>query len=79
VLSDVDLAALAEAWSGGDESAVVVDLADVRSLSSAGLAKLLLFRRSAVGTSRRLKVENIHPDIREVFRIARLDQVFDLG
>jgi anti-anti-sigma regulatory factor len=52
-----------------------LDFNNVQHLSSAVFAKLLLLKKLVGG---RLVIRRFHPDLREVFRIARLDQIFDL-
>lgn len=58
---------------------LVLDLGDVQYLSSAVLGKLINLKKKVVGVSGTLRIENLHPDLLEVFRITRLDQAFDIG
>jgi anti-anti-sigma factor len=58
---------------------LVLDLKDVQFIASAVLGNLMNFKRKIDGVKGRLKIENLHPDLLEVFRITRLDQVFDVG
>ena len=58
---------------------LVLDLCDVQHVSSAALGELIKLKRKVVGMSGRLKIKNLQPDLLEVFRITRLDQVFDMG
>lgn len=58
---------------------LVLDLGNVQFMSSAALAKLINLKRKAIGARGRLRLENLHPDVLEVFRIIRLDQVFEIG
>lgn len=58
---------------------LVLDLGDVQYLSSAALGKLINLKKKVGEVSGELRIENLHPDLLEVFRITRLDQVFDIG
>jgi anti-anti-sigma factor len=58
---------------------LVLDLSHVRYVSSDALAKLINFKKKLVGVKGELKIENLQPDLLEVFRITRLDQVFGIG
>jgi anti-anti-sigma factor len=57
---------------------IVLDLSDVRYLSSADLGKLTKLRRRLGASRGKLRLRNLHPDLREVFRISRLDEVFEI-
>ena len=57
---------------------LVIDVSEVQYLASPVLAKLIdLKKRLGVGGGR-LGLQHVHPDLVEVFRITRLDRVFDL-
>jgi anti-anti-sigma factor len=58
---------------------LVVDLSRVRYVSSDALSKLIALKKKIVGASGEFHIENLHPDLLEVFRITRLDQVFRIG
>ena len=58
---------------------LVLDLGDVQYLSSTALGKLIKLKKKVMGVRGRLRIENLHSDLREVFRITRFDQVFDIG
>jgi anti-sigma B factor antagonist len=58
---------------------LVLELGDVQHLTSAALASLINLKKKVVGVSGKLRIENLHPDLLEVFRITRLDRVFDIG
>ena len=58
---------------------ITIDLRDVQSIASAVLGKLINFKKRAQAVQGTLKIENLHPDLVEIFRITRLDQVFDVG
>jgi HptB-dependent secretion and biofilm anti anti-sigma factor len=57
----------------------VLDLGDVLYFSSAALGKLINLKKQVVGARGHLKIENLSADLVEVFRITRLDQVFEIG
>jgi len=58
---------------------LVLDLGDVQYMTSAVLGRLIKLKKRVAGVGEKLEIENLHPDILEVFRITRLDQVFDIG
>ena len=60
---------------------MVLDFHGVESISSKALAALLKMGELAKvrGAFGRLRLRNVHPDIAEVFRITRLDQVFQIS
>jgi anti-sigma B factor antagonist len=58
---------------------LAIDFSDVEYVSSVFLAKLINLKRKVAMAMGHLRLEHLHPDLLEVFRITRLDQVFDLG
>jgi anti-anti-sigma factor len=58
---------------------IVMDMSDVRYLSSAALGKLINFKKKLGYTQRKLELRNLQPDLLEVLRITRLDRLLDLG
>jgi anti-sigma B factor antagonist len=60
------------------ERGVVVDFADLDYISSAGLGVLFATQRRLLGVGGGLKLVNLDPHIREVFRIAGFDAVFEI-
>jgi anti-anti-sigma factor len=80
-LRSEDLDALMGKWSEkrGVGVRLVFDLSAVQYLSSAALVKLLSLKKKVVGMSGKFTIENVHPDLLEVFRLTRLDRVFDIG
>jgi anti-anti-sigma factor len=56
----------------------VLDLCEIQSFSSAAFVKLIMLKRKLVGVKGRLVIRHVHPDLMELFRITRLDQVFEL-
>jgi len=57
---------------------IVFDFSDVQYLSSAVLGRLINLKKKVAAVRGRVELRNIHPDLREVFRLCRLDQVFDI-
>ncbi len=57
---------------------LVLDLGDVQFLSSDALGKLIGFKKKVASCRGRLRIRRLHPDMQEVFRICRLDQVFEI-
>jgi anti-anti-sigma factor len=57
---------------------LVLDFQEVRGLYSADLARLITLKKQVDATGGRLKIRNLLPDLREVFRITRLDEVFEI-
>lgn len=57
-----------------------LDLQDVTYIASAALGKLIrnLIQRRKGLANRNVRLSNIHPDLMEIFRITRLDQVLRL-
>jgi anti-anti-sigma factor len=56
----------------------VLDFSEVQRLSSAFLGRLLELRKSLRAVGQQVTIRHLHPDLLEVFRITRLDQVFDM-
>jgi anti-anti-sigma factor len=56
---------------------LVIDLSSVQYLASPILGKLINLKKQLGGRGR-LMLRHVHPDLVEVFRITRLDRVFDL-
>jgi hypothetical protein len=56
-------------------SRLVLDFSEVQDFSSAALGKLIDLKKQAGATRRQLVLRHVHPDLLEVFRITRLDQV----
>jgi anti-sigma B factor antagonist len=57
---------------------LVLDFGDVPYLSSAVLGKLISVQKQVAAVRGKLRMRNVNPDLREVFRICRLDQVFEI-
>jgi anti-anti-sigma factor len=57
---------------------LILDLSDVQSFSSAVLGKLINLKKKLASVHGKLRLRGIHSDVREIFRVTHLDQVFEL-
>ncbi|MCA1684680.1 MAG: STAS domain-containing protein [Planctomycetia bacterium] len=57
---------------------LLLNFGNVQYLSSAALGKLINLKKKVGAAKGKLKLCCIHPDLLEVFRITRLDQVFEI-
>ena len=57
---------------------LVLDFSEVEYVSSAALGRLINLKKKVGALKGRLLLRHIHPDVLEVFRITRLDQVFTM-
>lgn len=57
---------------------IVLDFADAQYVASQVLGKLINLKKRVLQEGGKLQLRNLHPDLKEVFRICRLDQVFNL-
>lgn len=57
---------------------LLLDFSNVEFLSSAALNKLIILDKKVKGKSGQLKLCGMTPEIREVFVITRLNQLFDI-
>jgi anti-anti-sigma factor len=64
---------------GEVERSSTVDCAELDYISSAGLGILLSVQKRLSDAGHGLRLINLNNHIREVFRIAGFDQVFDIG
>jgi anti-anti-sigma factor len=64
--------------SPGRVKKLVIDMRNVQYMQSEMLARLINLRRNKGHGIRRVKLRNLKSDLMEVFRITRLDQVFEL-
>jgi anti-sigma B factor antagonist len=60
------------------EDLVILDFQKVQSMSSAMLGKLVLIEKKCKELKVKLKLCSIDPEIRKVFKITRLDKLFDI-
>jgi anti-anti-sigma factor len=57
---------------------LLIDFSDVQYLASPVLGQLIDLKKRLGACGGRLALRHLHPDLAEVFRITRLDRVFDL-
>jgi len=62
----------------GDAKHVVIDLADVPYMSSAGLRLLLTAHKTMMGVGGELQISNVQPPVKEVFDITGFSDIFNL-
>jgi anti-anti-sigma factor len=62
----------------GDFSRVVLDLSPLRFLSSMFLAMLVVLHKRVVSAGGTLRICGVQPDAAKVFKITKLDTIFDL-
>lgn len=60
-----------------EEERVVIDFAPVQFMSSSALGKLVKIHKKCKEYKAKLKLSGLNKDIREVFKITRLDKLFD--
>lgn len=70
-----ELMSLAEA---PENKRILVNLENVRFLSSAAISKLIVLNKRLKGVGGTIKICNVQPEVREVFTITQLDQIFDI-
>jgi anti-sigma B factor antagonist len=61
-----------------DERLVVLDFAPVKFMASATLGKLVQLQKKCVEYQVKLKLCSVSPDILQVFKITKLNKVFDI-
>jgi anti-sigma B factor antagonist len=71
------MAGLVEAVASRHMQRIVLDFEEVQYMSSAALGKLIELTKRLRPTGKLILV-NVQPDLLEVFRITRLDSVFDI-
>lgn len=69
---------LDNAMNDGTMDRIVLNLGSIQQVSSAALGKLIKLTSRASQARGRLRLCNVHADLRHVFRITRLDRVFDI-
>lgn len=69
---------LSELADSEPEPRLVLDFGAVEHLSSAALGMLITLNRQVVDRQGRLVLANIHPQIYEVFKITRLNKLFNI-
>jgi anti-anti-sigma factor len=69
---------LAEMLNKTTEERVILDFRNVKFMSSSMLGKLIQVQKKAGEFKVKLKFCSIDPEIRQVFKITKLDKVFDI-
>ena len=69
---------LSELVTGGPTPQLLLDFRNVEHLSSAALGMLITLNKQVVQQQGRLVLANIHPQIFEVFKITRLNKLFNI-
>jgi anti-anti-sigma factor len=60
-------------------TSTVVDCQELAYISSAGLGVLLGLQKRLLDSGHKLKLVNLNPHIRELFRLAMFDAIFEIG
>lgn len=61
-----------------DQQQVILDFAPVKFMASAMLSKLVAFQKKCEEFRAKLKLCSVAPDILQVFKITKLNKVFDI-
>jgi anti-sigma B factor antagonist len=61
------------------EDRVIVDFSQVQFMASSALGKLVQFQKKSKEHNAKVKLAGITPDIYEVFKITKLNKVFDIA
>jgi anti-sigma B factor antagonist len=69
---------LDRAVSEGSIERLVLNFGGIQQVSSAALGKLIKLRGRADEVRGRLRLCGLHPDLRHVFKLTRLDDLFDV-
>jgi anti-sigma B factor antagonist len=69
---------LTELLNKTTEERVILDFRNVKFMSSSMLGKLIQVNKKAAEFKVKLKLCSIDPEIRQVFKITKLDKVFDI-
>jgi anti-anti-sigma factor len=67
---------LAELWASGAAVRVILDLASLESISSAGLAGLVMLRRRITALGGDLRLRGLRRRVREMSHVTKLDTLF---
>jgi len=62
-----------------DEDRVILDFAPVQFMASSALGKLVQFQKKSKEYNAKVKLSGITPQIYEVFKITKLNKVFDIA
>lgn len=75
---DASKADMAKEVFGTLSTSATVDFSQLDYISSAGLGVLLGTQKRLAGSGQRLKLTHLNQHIREIFRIAGFDRVFEI-
>jgi anti-sigma B factor antagonist len=64
--------------SDEDTKKLVLNFGAVKFLSSAALGRLISIRKQAAQHGAQLKLTNLSPEVHEIFKITRLDEIFEI-
>ena len=64
--------------AGGDGGRLLINMDNVRFLSSSAINKLIVLERRISSNGGNLKLSNLSPEVEEVFNITQLHSVFDI-
>ena len=70
---------LAEVWTGGTAARVVLDLSSLGSMSSSGLAGLVMLRRRIMAHNGQLTLRGLRPLVEQMFHVTKLDTLFHIA
>jgi anti-anti-sigma factor len=68
-----------EPWLDRGTTRVVLDFAGVTFMNSVNIAQVIAVRQRAAGHQSQVQVANLRENIKAVFRILKLDRLFDLN
>jgi anti-sigma B factor antagonist len=74
-----DLYAVADGLSGPGPHRVVLSLKPIRQIQSAAIGILINFQKRVRDAGGALKIADLDPNILEVFKLTKMDQVLDLS
>lgn len=75
---DASCEATTESFLAAVERSVVVDFAELRYIASNGLGLLFATHKRLLDNGERMRLVNLNPHIREVFKLAGFDTIFDI-
>lgn len=69
---------LEAAVDASTEGRIILDFSKVQFMSSSMLGKLVKTQKKVTGYKAKMKLANVSPEIKEVFKITRLDKLFSI-
>ncbi|QDT69406.1 Anti-sigma-B factor antagonist [Planctomycetes bacterium MalM25] len=70
---------LVEAIDASEDTRIVLDFSKVQFMSSSMLGKLVAIHKKVKSYKAKMKLASVSPEILEVFKITRLDKLFDIA